>query len=79
MSEIMPGFAGPSKPKCEYRVYIVANTDLRERNLTRPEAGPEGGAAETAINKLAAEGWELMPSIVQIDVDRHLLVFRQVT
>ena len=78
MSEIMPGFAGPSKPRWEYRVYNVPNLSLLgQRSLIDPEVKPEGGNVEVAMNELGEEGWELIPSIAQIGGDRRLLIFRR--
>ena len=78
MSEILPGFAEPSKPKWEYRVYTVLNSGLdRERYLTKPELRPEGGAAEAEINKLADDGWELIAPVTQLGEDELVLIFRR--
>ena len=79
MSEIMPGFAGPSKPRWEYRVYKVPNLSLLgQRSLIDPEIKPEGGKTEAEINEFGAEGWDLIRSIANLaSEDRQLLVFRR--
>ena len=84
MSEIVPGVAGPSKPKWEYRVYTIETTNLmKERRLVRlaargkVEREQKSGKVETKMNELGDEGWELIPSIVQLGEDRQLLIFRR--
>ena len=77
MSEILPGFAEPSKPNWEYRVYTADNRELtKERHLTEPELKQEIGAVEAAMNELGKVGWELIPSIVQLGM-YQLMVFRR--
>ena len=63
----------------EYKFYVVTDERLcGEGSLSQPEPILEGGAIEADVNRLADEGWELMPCVASLaSLERQLLIFRR--
>ena len=63
----------------EYRFRRVTdNLVSAERPLGKMEgSGEPAGPIEREVNKLAEEGWELMPTVLQTKMGSLLLVFKR--
>jgi hypothetical protein len=56
---------------------VTDNLVVNERSLAKTEGSGQPGPVEREVNKLADEGWELMPMVPQTSMGSFLLVFRR--